>query len=166
MVGLSELNVNLFDKLANYMNKHDYKADKYEGQYFSSKLLPSEDKSLINVNGAKERVVNELVQKQKILSAEEISELVIAYKSGLTAYQLAEQFGCHRTTVSQHLKLQGLKMRRCPLSNDQIDKAVKLYESGLSCAKVGNIIGANDTTILKRLRERGVRVRGAHERKK
>lgn len=146
------------------MNKHDYKADKHGSQYVSSKSLPSEDTSPAKANEVKERVVNKLVQKQKILSAEEISELVIAYKSGLTVYQLAKQFGCHRTTVSQHLKTQGVKMRNRPLSEAQINEAVRLYKSGLSCLKIGRIIGADDTTILKRLHERGVRVRGAHER--
>jgi len=84
------------------------------------------------------------------------------YESGLSVYQLADKFGCHRSTVSQHLKLQGVKMRKRPLSEIQIDEAIRLYESGLSCAKVGKIIGADTGTIHRRLRERGVVLRGAH----
>jgi len=160
--GLSELNVNLFDKLANYMNKHDYKANKHGGQYFSSKLLPSEDTSPTNVNEVKESIVNKLVQKQKILNSEEISEMVSAYESGLTINQLAKQFCCHRTTISQHLKTQDVKIRN-RLSEDLVEKAIELYESGLSCAKIGKMIRVADTTILYRLHKRGVRVRGRHD---
>ena len=164
MVGLSDLNANLFERALRYKHKLDYNAIGTEPQYNETLSLQSKDTSLSKPDVFQERTVKRLIQQQKILNSEEISEMVIVYKSGLTVYQLAKQFGCHRTTVSQHLKAQGIKIRNRPLSEVQIDEAIRLYESGLSCLKIGKIIGANDTTILKRLRERGVRVRGAHER--
>jgi DNA-directed RNA polymerase specialized sigma24 family protein len=47
-------------------------------------------------------------QEQKRLSEDEISLLISAYLSGMSTYALAEQFGCHRTTVSDVLKRHGV----------------------------------------------------------
>lgn len=147
-MGLSDPDTNLFDRALRYKSKLDYKAIEAEQQD----------------NKTHERTVKRLTQQQKILSTEEISEVVTAYKSGLNIYQLAKQYRCHRTTISYHIKEQGIRMRNRPLSEAQIDEAVKLYESGSSCLKIGKIIGVDDTTILRRLRERGVKMRGVHER--
>lgn len=166
MVALSELNLNLFDKLSNYNNKHKYIGVKPESQDFTTELSLSSDSTSISKRPSSERVISKLVQRQKRLSTDEVSEIVNSYKSGLNIYQLAKQYNCHRTTISYHLKEHGVKMRNRPLSEAQVNEAVKLYESGLSCLKIGKIIGADDTTILRRLRERGVGVRGAHERMK
>ena len=146
MVGLSDPDTNLFDRALRYKSNLYYKAIETEQQD----------------DNFQERTVKQLTQQQKILSAGEISEVVTAYKSGLTIYQLAKQFNCHRTTISRHLQTQGVEMRNRPLSETQIDEAVKLYELGLSCLKIGKIIGADDTTILRRLRKRGVVVRSRY----
>lgn len=39
-------------------------------------------------------------QTQRRLRRSEINELVTGYQSGATVYELAEQFGVHRNTVS------------------------------------------------------------------
>lgn len=103
-------------------------------------------------------------QRQKQLDGEEIAQLVARYRAGATVYELADQFGCHRTTVSECLRSRSVRMRLTPLSEEQILEAVRLYESGLSLVKVGNRVGANAETVRQRLREHGVRLRGSHER--
>lgn len=106
MVVLSDLDTNYFTRVIKYKNSVDYVVAEAESQGPStSAQLPE----------SKERIVKRLHQPQKILSEEEISELVVGYKSGLAVYQLAKQFGCHRTTVSQHLKAKGIEMRNRPL---------------------------------------------------
>jgi lambda repressor-like predicted transcriptional regulator len=109
-------------------------------------------------------MVNQIRQRQKRLSGDEIAQLIAKYKTGSTTYELAAQFGCHRTTVSEHLKANGVRMRRKPLTEGQVDKAVRLHESGLSLAKVSQQIGADTETIRARLRKRGVVMRDAHYR--
>lgn len=157
-MGLSDLNSHLSERVLIYKKR----LDKPDSCGITSTVLQSQDSG--DTAEAQQPIVRGLKQYQKILSPQEISELITAYQSGLTTYQLAKQFGCHRNTVSLHLKSNGIKIRNRPLSETQIDEAVRLYESGLSCVKIGKIIGADDTTILKRLRERGVRLRGAHKR--
>ena len=98
-----------------------------------------------------DKIVCKIKQKQKRLNDDEITELIEAYKSGLTVYQCAEKFGCHRTTVSMHLKANNVKIRRQPLSEKQINEAKKLYKSGLSYVKIGNILEVDAETVRKRL---------------
>jgi DNA-directed RNA polymerase specialized sigma24 family protein len=51
-------------------------------------------------------------QVQRRLSPDEELLAIEAYLSGLTVYQVGEQFGIHRTTVSAIMNRHGVKMRR------------------------------------------------------
>lgn len=150
MVALSGLDTNLLVKVCRYRN---------ELACESVECGSSQKHFSINKN---EKIVSQLRKPNKKLNDEEISELVVAYKSGLTVYQLADQFGCYRTTVSQHLKSRGVNMRNRPMTEIQIEKAIELYKSGLSCAKIGKIIEVDAGTIHRRLRDHGVKLRRIH----
>jgi len=112
--------------------------------------------------GDKQMVVTKISQQQKRLDDTEIQLLIAEYKTGSTVYQLADKFGCHRTTVSECLKAHGVRMRLKRLTEKQINEAVRLYESGLSSANVGQRVGASPRTVVDRLRERGIPIRDAH----
>jgi DNA-binding transcriptional ArsR family regulator len=88
----------------------------------------------------------------------------VATKPGATVYELARQFGIHRATVAQHLKRQGVTMRRQSPTTKQIDDMVRLYEAGLSLARVGHRTDFDPTTVLIHIRARGVQTRGTHGR--
>jgi sensor c-di-GMP phosphodiesterase-like protein len=103
-------------------------------------------------------------QRQAHLDEVDVEHLVSDYFDGMTVYQLAAKYGCHRATASRCLKAHGVEMRRLPLSVKQIDEAVRLHEAGLSSAKVGKRIGASPKTVIEKLRERGVAIRDAHDR--
>jgi DNA invertase Pin-like site-specific DNA recombinase len=100
--------------------------------------------------------VTSLRQRHTWLSDDDIAKLVAGYKSGLSVYQLAEQFGCHRTTVSRGLKDHGTKMRGRPLTEEQIGEAQSLYTAGLTLTDIGKQVGANRTTVRGRLENRGL----------
>jgi hypothetical protein len=104
-------------------------------------------------------------QRQKRLAASEVDEIVAAYRSGLNIYQLSKQFGCHRSTISNHLKSRGVAMRLTPLTAAQVDRAMELYGTGLSLVNVGVLVGADAETVRQHLIKRGVQVRGPHERR-
>ena len=53
----------------------------------------------------------EVVQHQHRLKPDEVECLVARYQEGATTYDLAEEFHCHRTTVSGRLKRAGVKIR-------------------------------------------------------
>jgi transposase len=129
-------------------------------------ILKQLRKAGIDTKQSNERmVVTRIRQQQKRLDENEIQRLIAEYGTGLTVYQLAARFGCHRTTVSGCLKARGVKMRRRSLCEEQVIEAIHLYESGLSSAKVGERVGANAETVRQRLRERNVTIRDAHDRR-
>ena len=104
------------------------------------------------------------LQHQVRLNDIEVACLCKAYREGATVYELAARFGCHRNSVSKHLKRNGVKMRLQPLSEGQILKAIELYESGLSLTKVSGLLEVCAGTVHARLRERGVIMRDSHGR--
>ena len=55
-----------------------------------------------------EIAVSRIQQAQIRLGEEELNLLIAAYLGGKSTYALAEQFGCHRTTVSNILKRYGV----------------------------------------------------------
>lgn len=99
------------------------------------------------------------VKRAKRLNSTEVVRLVERYSSGGTVYELATEFGVHRTTVSEHLKAVGVQMRRQPLTPVQVRNAARLYASGLSLVDVGRHLGVHASTVNLALRERGVLMR-------
>lgn len=57
-----------------------------------------------NLYGENIKRIHSISQKQKYLNDNEINLLIASYLGGKSVYALAEQFGCHRTTVSNALK--------------------------------------------------------------
>lgn len=105
-------------------------------------------------------------QHQTRLDTEQIDQLVSRYLEGATVYELAAEFGCHRATVSDHVKRSGVPMRRHKASAEQIDEIVRLYESGLSLARVGDRVGMTARSVLKYLRGVGIATRDSHGRER
>jgi len=105
-----------------------------------------------------------LKQRQTRLTEAQKDELVAQYVNDSTVGYLAEQFGCHRNTVSNLLKSRGITLRCGSMTESHIDQAVALYESELSLARVGNELGFDDGTIRHRLVKRGVCMRDSHGR--
>nr|WP_255426810.1 hypothetical protein [Pseudonocardia sp. C8] len=62
--------------------------------------------------------------------------MIEGYTSGATVYQLGDQFGIERRTVSTILHRHGVPMRRRGLSAEQIDDAARLYHQGWSLARI------------------------------
>ena len=103
--------------------------------------------------------VVKLRQHHKRLDDREVEQLVAAYLAGSSVYKLAEQFDCHRETVSRRLKSRGVQMRHLTVTKEQIDTAEHLYASGLPLAEVGRQMGLDPSTVRRRLRTRGAAIR-------
>jgi DNA-directed RNA polymerase specialized sigma24 family protein len=98
------------------------------------------------------------------LEPEQVQALIAGYQAGRTVYQLGEQLGVERRTVSAMLHRHGVPMRMRGLSAEQIDEAVGLYEAGWALARIGDRMDVDGTTVMRRLRERGVQTRDRHGR--
>ena len=100
----------------------------------------------------------------KRLKEAQVEELVEAYKSGATTYQLADRFGIKRQTVSSILKRNGVTPRWRRLTKANVDEAERLYARGLSLARVADRLKVDPETVRLRLHKRGVRMRDPHDR--
>ena len=96
------------------------------------------------------------------LDAEQVRVLIEGYRSGATVYELGDQFGIERRTVSTILHRHSVPMRRRGLSTARIDDAIRLYNQGWSLARISDRMNVADGTVRQRLRERGVQMRDPH----
>lgn len=103
---------------------------------------------------------------QRRLHKTEIADLVRQYRQGATVYELADSFGIHRTTVSDHLRRQCVRLRGHRMTGSEIDQAAALYQAGLSLARVGERLGFDGKTIMNALHAKGVRMRDSHGRER
>jgi DNA-binding NarL/FixJ family response regulator len=105
-------------------------------------------------------------QRQRRLTPDQLELAIDRYKAGATVYELAAEFGCHRATIAERLKLAGVTMRHQPTTTEQVDEIARLYESGLSMVKVAEQVGVSPRTVFNYLQERGVSTRDVHGRRK
>lgn len=100
------------------------------------------------------------------LTSTHVGQLVAGYIAGATVYELADQFGIDRKTVSRTLHRNQVSMRMVSLTTEQIDEAVRLYEVGWSTSRIGDRLKVDARTVHRRLRDRGVRLRDTHGRER
>lgn len=96
---------------------------------------------------------------QPRISDDRADQIVEAYVSGKTVYDLAREFNCHRVTISAVLKRRGVALRGASPTEEQAIEMVRLYLSGLSLAKVGEHFDVHASTVLAQLRRRAVTTR-------
>ena len=98
-------------------------------------------------------------KNQRRLRDAELDRLVAGYQSGATVYELADQFGVHRHTVSDILERNDVPRRYQKLSSEQIETARSLYRSGLSLTKIGHQVDRSAETIRQALLRVGIQMR-------
>lgn len=89
----------------------------------------------------------------------QVQQLIEGYQAGATVYELGDQFGIERRTVSAILHRHGVAMRRRGLSEEQIDDAVRIYNQGWSLARIAARMDVAAGTVRERLHERGITMR-------
>lgn len=86
------------------------------------------------------------------------------YADGATVRELAQEFGCHKQTVAQHLRARGVELGYRIAQPEDVEQFIQLYASGLSLVKVAERTGFSEKTVMNRLREEGVQLRDVHGR--
>ena len=102
-------------------------------------------------------------QKQKILSEQERTQVIKRYQNGESTYQLAEAFGCHRSTISNTLKKAGVKVQHHRVNDGEI---VQLYESGLTSGEIAKKFKVSSSVIIRTLHKNNVNMRSSWESRK
>ena len=68
------------------------------------------DPDVTDTSYAPDSKVNTYTQEQKRLSDDEIRQIAEKYSAGASTYELAEEFCCHRSTISRALKKFGIEV--------------------------------------------------------
>ena len=108
------------------------------------------------INSSDYQLVGPISQRQRRLTKAQVIDLAARYEAGATVYELAAEFGCHRTTVSARLKEAGVRMRLQPPPDAMIDEMVRRHESGLSFGIIGKVLRVSPQTVRRYVKERGV----------
>lgn len=107
--------------------------------------------------------VKSIKQQQKILSEAEIRAIIQKYKAGASTYQLAEEFGCHRRTIANNLRKQGIEVS---IEKINLEEAIKLYELGWTTKQLAERYHMSDNAVSRRLKANGVKMRTRWDYKK
>ena len=110
------------------------------------------------------QLLGPISQRQRRLTEAQVIEMAARYQEGATVYELAAEFGCHRTTIAARLKKAGIAMRGQSPTSEAIDSMVRLYAFGLSHLEVGKQLGFCGNTVRNCLRERRIQARDTHGR--
>lgn len=151
---LSALNSNTFYKIVNV--KHKLSKTK-------NNIQPTE----IDCQGEIE--IRQLRQQQKRLTECEKVEIVAKYKAGISTYDLAKEYECHRYTISKHLKDAGVEVsNRVARKESLVGLILQLYSEWNKPSEIGKALGISADSVRRCLKENGIELRhsSAYARRK
>ena len=103
------------------------------------------------------QVVTELKQRQKFLSEKETQEVIIRYQEGVSANKLAEIYGCHKCTIRNVLKRNGITVSHSVADKKLlVEKMILLRNQVYAMKEIAKMVGLNYDTVLRYFREHGV----------
>ena len=104
--------------------------------------------------------VTRIRQHQKQLTLEEIERAAIEYLNGMSTGQLAEKYGCHRTTVSKNLKNRGIHVTNRRASEKiNVEEVISMYANMINTEQIAKKFEVSPNTITKYLRDNGIKIR-------
>ena len=103
-------------------------------------------------------IVKRIKQQQKHLTKAETRTIVEKYKAGVSTYELAQEFGCHRYTISNALKRSGIVVdKHVEGRKYQTEEVIRLYtEEKKSVKQIAEMFGVCDGTIYKCLKRNSI----------
>lgn len=156
MVALQRDQYNPTSRILKYRAKHDKSF--YLGRFSEV------DPDVTDISYNPDSKVNAYKQDQKRLSDDEIRQITEKYSAGASTYELATEFGCHRSTISRALKKSGVVVSHEAAKRETLAKRVlEMYDDYIRPVDIGKELGINVTTVRKILYENCVRVRSSAE---
>ncbi|WZH35579.1 MAG: helix-turn-helix domain-containing protein [Microbacterium enclense] len=80
-----------------------------------------------------------------------LEQVMADYRTGLSVYAIADKYGIHRQTVTNHLVEAGVTLRRT-ITNAERQRARELYDSGAYIKDIAKVLRRNPATIAKIVR--------------
>ena len=150
---LSELDLNKYDIIIKFKGTLPECVE----DATSSLRLSSADKA---VNEYGDTVVNKILQHQKRLTDEEITDIITAYQNGKTTYELADEYGCNRNAISSNLKKHGITVYKDKATAKlDIEQVSLLYTDKNTVAQIAKRFHVSSSTILRCLRNQKIQLR-------
>ena len=143
-MGLSEINSKNYDIIL----------DKVK----STPVTPVASSSMSEYSDSNYNIKTEIKQQQKHLSDEELELIAQKYLAGVSTYDLAQEFGCHRYTISNNLKRMGIDVSgHVEGRKYKTEEVIRLYtEERKSVKQIAKMFGVCDGTIYKCLRRNNI----------
>lgn len=139
------------------MKFHKFKDSHLDAADTSDRNSLTKNKS---INKYGETEIKIIRQKQKILSKYEVQEVIQLYLNGVSANSIATSFGCHRRTISDVLKRNGIKVSHNAIDKPElVNKVISLYKEYKTPVEIGKIVNLNCGTVRQILKEKGIRIR-------
>lgn len=91
--------------------------------------------------------------------AEDLQQMIAAYKAGASLYTIACEWKLGKQTVRRKLDEAGVRIRRKGLDDEQVVRAVSGYESGQTIREVAADLGVGHSMVWRALKKAGVELR-------
>lgn len=149
-------NQNVFKVGLSEINSKNYKIILDNVKYASLTPVPDSPESVDSVTAY--NIKTEIKQQQKHLSDEELELIAQKYLAGVSTYDLAQEFGCHRYTISNNLKRMGIDVSgHIEGRKYKTEEVVRLYsEERKSVKQIAQMFGVCDGTIYKCLKRNNI----------
>ena len=139
-------------------SKNNLVVAEYVKTYHTTPVKSAIDPSVTDLSYDPNSIVKSIKQQQKHLTKAETRTIVEKYKAGVSTYELAQEFGCHRYTISNALKRSGLIVdKHVEGRKYKTEEVIRLYkEEKKSVAELAKMFGVCDATIYKCLKRNGI----------
>lgn len=136
----------------------------YVRNYSPTPVKPPIDPTVTDISYDPDSTVKSIKQQQKTLTDLEIRTIIQRYQSGVSSYDLAKEFDCHRRTISETLKRNGIEVsHRASTKPELVKKVIELYAEMKTPKQVGEIVGLDCDTVRQVLKDNGIYIRKAWE---
>ena len=137
---------------------------KYVKEYHATPTESPVDPSTTDLSYEPNSIVKNITQQQKTLSELEIRTICEKYKNGASSYELAKEFGCHRRTISDTLKRNGIEVSHLASKKPElVKKIIELYAEMKTPKEVEAIVGVGGDAVRKVLKGNGIYIRKSWE---
>jgi transposase len=157
LVDLDDPDENIFDQIIAYRHRSQTSLTNASISHNSAVVKPAA--TFISEHG--ETVVREMRQEQNRQIECDAAEIVLAYQRGASTNKLARQYGCHRHTISNLLKKNGVEVSQSKIKSEEtVRQIIALYEQNHIIEEISEQFGVSQSCINRLLHAHGVSVRG------
>ena len=144
--------------LSQTYSKNNLVVAEYVKTYHTTPVKSAIDPSVTDLSYDPNSIVKSIKQQQKHLTKAETRTIVEKYKAGTSTYELAQEFGCHRYTISNALKRSGIVVdKHVEGRKYQAEEVIRLYvEEKKSVKQIAVMFDVCDATIYKCLRRNDI----------